>query len=659
LRGGRRRVGWIRAGGSLKASELDLDGLLVRRPDVGRLDMRGGRTVLFDAAAAYRLAEELEDTLGREAARGVLTRFGYQTGFQEATRLRTHFAWDSDLEWLRAGARVLTVEGAGQVDLLDVVVDRAQGLFRVVAVVDDAWEASEHKSRHGPRAGSPICHRLVGWWSGFGSAFLGDEVLFVEHECAVAAEGAHACRLEGRLVAEWGEEGQRHRGLYVRDAIGERLASRDREVLAQAVKIQEQEFALAAKRKVEEASRLKSEFLANISHELRTPLNSIIGYSDLLLAKLGAKLPETPRRNLERILQNAEHLLGLINSILDISKIEAGKLDVRLAPVDVRALLDRCVDDARVLVHGRPVEVITAYRERPVPLVLADDVRLRQCLVNVIGNACKFTERGSIRIDCRAISGRRSGHARGLLAISVTDTGAGIAPEHQALIFEPFRQVDASTARHHQGTGLGLAIVRELLGLMGGEVRLQSALGAGSTFTLVLPLSEGADVEQAPPTPTPPSGTFTLASLKTAGAPAEVAVDPRPAGPVTPEVLLIDDDPDAATFTREALDAIAPHARLRVEQDPIRGLASARLRPPALVLLDLRLPNVDGREVLRLLRQDERTRDVPVVVVSIRDDARDTLAEGALAALGKPVAPDALRDVLARHLPPPPAEDGA
>ncbi|MCO5165548.1 MAG: ATP-binding protein [Planctomycetes bacterium] len=598
--------------------------------------MRGSRVVIGDAAATYRLAEELEDTLGRHAARGVLTRFGYQTGYQEAARLRTYFSWDSDLEWLRAGARVQTVLGTGVVEFEELVVDRARGLFRAVAVARNAFEAAQYKERRGP-APDPVCDRLTGYLSGFGSAFLGDDVLFIEHRCAGCDEDEVACRFEGRLAAEWGDVAERHRELYRRDAIGERLASRDREVLAQAVKIHEQELALAAKRKVEEASRLKSEFLANISHELRTPLNSIIGYSDLLLAKLGAKLPETPRKNLARILANAEHLLGLINSILDISKIEAGRMDLRLEPVDVRALLDRCVEDAGVLLEGKPVELVTAYRAaNELPAAHADAVRLQQCVVNVLGNAAKFTERGSVRVECRTISGARSGHARGFLAISIVDTGPGIAPAHQALIFEPFRQVDASTTRTHGGTGLGLAIVRELLGLMGGEIRLSSAPGAGSTFTLIVPLASEA---AAPPPP------------------LDLAQDPgTPPGGMPrgdrPEVLLIDDDPDFAEIVRAALagDEQTRRLRLRVERDPIHGLACARVQAPSAVILDLKLPNVDGREVLRLLREDPRTSRVPVVVVSVRDDLSQTVDEGAMAALEKPVPPALLRQTVERAL---------
>jgi signal transduction histidine kinase/CheY-like chemotaxis protein len=602
---------------------MDLDRLLARRPAEGILEVRGSRAVIADAAAAYRLAEELEETLGREAARGVLTRFGYQSGYQEAARLRTYFDWESDLEWLLAGPRTQALLGIGRLELTEVVVDRAQGLFRVHALVHNSFEADEHKKRRGPTADC-VCDRLTGYLSGFGSAFAGDEVLFVESACAAREDGATTCRIEGRLSAEWGAEGDKHRRLYRQDAIGERLASRDREVLAQAIKIQEQELALAAKKKVEEANRLKSEFLANISHELRTPLNAILGYADLLLAKLGAKLPPTPKQNLERILANAEHLLGLINSILDISKVEAGRMEVHLEPVDVREILDKCMEDARVLVKDRPVELARNYAATALPRVRADKVKLRQCFTNVLGNAAKFTREGSIRIEARVITGQRSGRSQGFLAIAIVDTGPGIAPEHHAIIFEPFRQVDASTTREHGGTGLGLPIVRQLLGLMGGEIQLSSALGSGSTFTLVVPLADEG--------PTPQERA------------------PQVAARLEPfEILLIDDDPDFGAIVREAV-AAAPErlarARVRVERDPIVAIAAARVKAPAVVLLDLRLPTIDGLEVLRLFRDDDRTRGVPVIVTSGREDAMSTLARGAVAVLKKPVTASALIDAI-------------
>ncbi|MEZ6185382.1 MAG: ATP-binding protein [Planctomycetota bacterium] len=611
----------------MKADDLSLEGLLTPDPDEGLLRIKGDRVLLADVAATYRLAEELAETLGTAGARGVLARYGYQSGYQDAVRLRTHFPWSSEQEWLLAAARTRTILGFARVELREVVVDRAQGVFRVEARATNAFEAEAHKQRLGPGP-EPVCHRLAGYLTGYASAFFGDEVLFIEESCAASSDDAHTCRFVGRLKAEWGPRGAEVGRRYQRDAIGERLASRDREVFAQAVTIREQELELAAKAKLEEASRLKNEFLANISHELRTPLNSIIGYTDLLLTKLGAKLPKTPQRNLERILSNAEHLLGLINSVLDISKIEAGRLELRPEAVELPPLLERCLADARVLLAERPVKLQREPLPPDLPLLFADPLRLKQCLTNVLGNAAKFTDQGEIRVRVRVFQARRDGEDQPFVSIAVTDTGPGIAPADQQVIFEPFRQVDASSSRQHEGTGLGLPIVRQLMGLMGGEVRLSSSLGAGSTFTLVVP-------------------TRTAEAPTPAEAPSAAPSAPSDAL----RVLVIDDDPDYLAILREQL-ADAPGALagcvLESELSPVEGIAAARHLPPDVILLDLKLPDVDGREALRLLRDDPRTRHVPIVIASVRDDLRETLSEGAFAALEKPLQRAQLLEVLER-----------
>lgn len=604
-------------GQAVKAQELTLDQLLTTAD--GRLVVRGGRALLADAAATYRLAEELSDTLGEEASRGVLTRFGYQSGYQEATRLRTYLTWDNDQEWLHASARTLTLQGLGEVSFEKTLVDRTQGVFRAKVKAVDAFEAEQHKDRVGPDA-TTRCDRLTGFLSGYASAFVGAQVLFIEQTCAARSDDDHVCTFSGKLAREWGEEGRVHLARYDRDQIGERLASSEREVFEQRVKIREQEFQLEAKRRLEEASRMKSEFLANISHELRTPLNSIIGYSDLLLTKLGKKLPPTPVRNLERILSNAEHLLGLINSILDISKIEAGQMDIQPEPCLLAPILKQQLEDIRVLVKDREIEVTGPANLEDLPKLWVDPVRLRQCLTNVLGNAAKFTEKGSISVTARTLRGQSGGQSAEFLSLAVRDTGPGVPLPDQATVFEAFRQADGSTARNHEGTGLGLPIVRELLTLMGGEIQLSSSPGAGSTFTLLLPLA----------------GDKTSAEV--VEAPASFVGEPTGSG----TLLLIDDDPDIGALMSEHLasapDDLAGY-QLVVQPDPVEGIANARREPPTVILLDLSLPHVDGRSVLRLLKSDPSTAGVPVVVVSIRDDARETIKDGALTTLPKPIRP--------------------
>ncbi len=611
----------------MKADELHLERLLVQRPEDGVLEASGRRVLLADAAASDRLAEELAETLGDAAARGVLLRHGYQTGYQDAVWLRDHVLWDSELEWLGAAARSRTILGVAALRFEEVVVDRARGVFRAVAVARNSYEAEGRKLRLGPCA-APVCHRLTGYLSGYASAFLGEAVLFLEQGCAAHSDASQECRFEGRLADAWGQEGASERRLYERDAIGERLARRDREVLAQAVKIREQELELAAKRRLEEANRLKSEFLANVSHELRTPLNSIIGFTDLLIVKLGDKLPPTPRQNLERILANAEHLLGLINSILDISKIEAGHMVVHLEEVEPGPLLEACLDDARVLLKSKPVELVRAYDPATLPPVFADRLRLRQCLTNVLGNAAKFTERGSVRVEARRVRGQQGGRLVEFLSLVVSDTGPGIAPEHQASIFEPFRQVDASATRDHEGTGLGLPIVKQLLTLMGGEIQVTSAAGAGASFSLIVPLAPGADAAPAPP---PQADAGARATPREAS----------PAPAAAPHLLVVCED--AALFEEvRAACAAAPlplgAAELVWEPDPAKGVALARHAPPAALLLDLEHADADGRELVRLLEQDPRTRELPVIPLPaparLRGSARRrALDRGALLAL--------------------------
>lgn len=618
----------------MRAADLTLEQLLVQTE--GRLTLRGGRALLADAAATYKLSDELIDTLGAEAARGVLTRWGFQSGYRDATRLRTYMSWDSELEWLHAGARSLSLLGLGSVHFDEVMIDRSQGAFRATVRAEDSFEAEEFKERASPDP-EPQCHRLAGFLSGYASAFLGGQVIFIEERCAARSDDETCCEFRGKVASEWGAAGELHAARYARDKIGERLAGREREVLEQAVKIREQEFELAAKRRLEEASRLKTEFLANISHELRTPLNSIIGYSDLLISKLGKKLPPTPVRNLERILSNAEHLLGLINSILDISKIEAGRMDLQLVPVALGPLLEVVLEDTRLLLKERPVVVRGPEDAGALPLLRADPIRLKQCLTNVLGNAAKFTEEGEIEVSARVVRGQSSGRASEFLSLAIRDTGPGISKADQATVFEAFRQADASTIRRHEGTGLGLPIVRELLTLMGGEVHLASAPGAGSTFTLILPLDAGQEHPPAELTTAP----VALVSL------SPVDDDPR-------TILLIDDDPDAEAFVRARLaegpPGLSEHP-LVVVRDPVEGIAVARQEPPAAILLDLSLPHVDGREVLRLLKTDPRTGRVPVIVISIRDDLRLTTGEGALAALPKPIRPEQLYDALRQAIP--------
>ena len=235
-------------------------------------------------------------------------------------------------------------------------------------------------------------------------------------------------------------------------------------------------------RQLEVASRHKSEFLANMSHELRTPLNAIIGFTRIVMRRSQEKLEPLQYENLEKILASGQHLLALINSILDLSKIEAGRIEVHPGHVGLAPVLEQCVRTVEPLVKADTVRLVKEF-DQTLSEIYVDEEKLRQIIINLLSNAAKFTERGSIRLQAHA--------ANGSVAIAVADTGTGIPADKLSLIFEEFEQADASSTRVHGGTGLGLAIARRLARLMGGDIAVESTLGSGSTFTLTLPLHYG------------------------------------------------------------------------------------------------------------------------------------------------------------------------
>jgi signal transduction histidine kinase len=231
-------------------------------------------------------------------------------------------------------------------------------------------------------------------------------------------------------------------------------------------------------RQLEIASRHKSAFLANMSHELRTPLNAIIGFARIVMRRSQDRLEPKQFENLEKILASGQNLLALINAILDLAKVEAGRVEVHATEVQPRPLLEHCLRTVEPLLDD--AVTLTTAIDSALPQMLVDAEKLQQIMMNLLSNAAKFTARGSIQL--------RAGATGDSVAIAVVDTGIGIPVDKLETIFEEFEQVDASSTRAHGGTGLGLAIARRLARLMGGELRAQSTLGAGSTFTLTLPL---------------------------------------------------------------------------------------------------------------------------------------------------------------------------
>jgi signal transduction histidine kinase len=262
----------------------------------------------------------------------------------------------------------------------------------------------------------------------------------------------------------------------------QRVEERTTELRERTVRLEKTSAELAlSNKKAEEATRLKSEFLATMSHELRTPLNAIIGYTQILLGGMAGPLNEKQHDFHERLLLNGKNLLKLIDDILDISKIEAGRLDLIRQPITLQTWVGQIVAQTRGLADQKGLEFQVSLDERLPKVVIGDADRLKQIVLNLLSNAFKFTEKGHVRLEVR----RQSEHT---WAVLVSDTGAGIPAHAQEYIFDEFRQVDGTTQRQHGGTGLGLAIVRNLTMMMAGNVRVHSELGQGSTFTVLLPL---------------------------------------------------------------------------------------------------------------------------------------------------------------------------
>lgn len=371
----------------------------------------------------------------------------------------------------------------------------------------------------------------------------------------------------------------------------------------------------AAKEKAEEAALAKSQFIANMSHELRTPLSAVIGYAEMLEEDADDIDGDELRSDLGKITANARHLLDLINAVLDLSKIEAGRDELYVEPVDADELIRTVADTAKALVGNNRNRLVVDVPE-PMGQICSDVVKLRQCLFNLVSNAAKFTENGTITLSARRVDDR--------LVFTVADTGIGMTPEQTAKLFERFVQADNSVTRKYGGSGLGLAITRAFAERLGGDVSVDSTPGIGSTFRLEVAADLQVPSEPVLPEPEPE---------ETIGGAAPI--------------LVIDDEKPM----RELLERFLRREGLEVvtAADGAAGIEAARRRRPAAIMLDVMMPQMDGWAVLGALKADPALADVPVVMVTVSPERGLSLSMGAVDHLPKPVDWKRLKALLDRY----------
>lgn len=397
--------------------------------------------------------------------------------------------------------------------------------------------------------------------------------------------------------------------------VGERteeLESTNRDLTEEIAQRQKTQDELSlAKEAAETASQAKSAFLANMSHELRTPLNAIIGYSEMMLEDAQEEGAEERTSDLQKVRGSGRHLLGLINDILDISKIEAGKLDLNINPVDLADLLSDVENNAAPLMETNANQFKVVV---PVTIgsIESDDQRLRQILLNLLSNAAKFTENGDIDLTVER-------DVNGWIRFDVRDTGIGMTAEQVNRLFEPFVQADSSISQRYGGTGLGLSISLRFVEMMGGRITIESEPDEGSCFTVWLP------------------------DIKTAVKDSTNQGD----GPL---ILVIEDSLSDSNLLERHLSQLG--YRIEVARDGGRGFVRAREINPAAIILDIEMPGMDGYQVMGLLQSDASLRSVPVIVSSVHTEARERMMRsGASDFLAKPIDRNVLQAALKANIP--------
>jgi signal transduction histidine kinase len=381
----------------------------------------------------------------------------------------------------------------------------------------------------------------------------------------------------------------------------------------------------------ESANRAKSQFLANMSHELRTPMNAIIGYSEMVIDDAKDLGLEDSVSDLQKISAAGKHLLALISDILDLSKIEAGRIELYEETFDVSTMIRDLCATIQPLIDKNSNRLVTDVAA-DVGVMHADLTKIRQSLLNLLSNACKFTSKGTIRLRVRP----ETLHGRGWIVFEVTDSGIGMPADRVSKVFDAFTQADPSTTRKYGGTGLGLTITRRFCEMMGGEIGVESVIDVGTTFTIRLPAGIRGE----------PAGTGTLPVEKR-------LAEPAGGGEVQGSVLVVDDDPGAQGLMHAYL--VKAGYLVTIASSGEEGLELARKLRPDIITLDVMMPRVDGWSVISALKADPELAGIPVIVISMVENQSMAHSLGAAEYLAKPVSRDRLVSVLRKYQPAMPA----